>query len=68
MAGLTDFLSSIPEFLGLIFQSYQHFLTDIGQELLSTTILSLQLIDQTEVGQLSVTDERMCSVQVNSLG
>ena len=43
----------------------QHSFVKIGQKMISTVILSLPLI---QVGQLSVTGERMCTVLINRLG
>ena len=42
----------------------QHSFLEIDHEIFSTVILSLLLIQE---GQLSVSDERMCTVQVNCL-
>ena len=42
----------------------QHSLVEIDQEILSTVILSLPLIQE---GQLSVSGERMCTILVNRL-
>ena len=42
----------------------QHSFVEIDQEILSTVILSLPLIQE---GQLSVSGERMCTILVNRL-
>ena len=42
----------------------QHSFVEIGHEIFSTVILSLQLIQE---GQLSVSGERMCTILVNRL-
>ena len=42
----------------------QHSFVEIDQEIVSTAILSLPLIQE---GQLSVSGERMCTILVNSL-
>ena len=42
----------------------QHSFVEIDQEIFSTVILSLPLIQE---GQLSVSDERMCTILVNLL-
>ena len=43
----------------------QHSFVEIDHEILSTVILSLPLIQE---GQLSVSDERMCTILVNHKG
>ena len=43
----------------------QHSFVEIDREIFSTVILSLPLIQE---GQLSVSDERMCTILVNRLG
>ena len=45
-------------------QGRQHSLVEIDHEIFSTVILSLTLIQE---GQLSVSDERMCTILVNRL-
>ena len=44
--------------------SRQHSFVEIDHEIFSTSILSLQLIQE---GQLSVSDERMCTILVKRL-
>ena len=43
---------------------WQHSFVEIGQEIFSTVILTLQLIQE---GQLSVTGEKMCTILVTYL-
>ena len=45
-------------------QGWQHSFVEIDQEIFSTVIFSLPLIEE---GQLSVSGERMCTILVNRL-
>ena len=45
-------------------RSWQHSFVEIDHEIFSTAILPLPLIQE---GQLSVSDERMCTILVNPL-
>ena len=45
-------------------RGWQHSFVEIDQEIFSTVILSLSLIQE---GQLSVSGERMCTILVNRL-
>ena len=53
-----------PKFSNTQGRGRQHSFVEIDHEIFSTVILSLPLI---QVGQLSVSGERMCTILVNHL-
>ena len=64
MAQLDAHQTGDQEVVGLIPAEVGNILSKVDHEILSTVILSLPLIQE---GQLSVSGERMCTVQVNRL-
>ena len=64
VAQLDEHQTGDQEILGQSPPSQQHSFVEIDHEIFSSVILSLPLIQE---GQLSVSDERICTILVNCL-